>query len=280
MSASADDPRAPSRLLHLPETDSTNAEAMRRALAGETAPFWVVADRQTSGRGRAGRAWASEPGNLFASLLVSTACPPALAGQLSLVAGVAAIDAIRKAAEQAPPVGLRLKWPNDILIGAAKTGGILIESTTPKSGAERLAVIGIGLNLVSAPAALGRAATYLSAHGLSLSPLRALCFLAEAMDDWLKTWNDARGFAEVREAWLKRAGPIGEPLTVRASGGLASGRFAGLDEEGALVIAGPDGTERRFTYGDVMLGTEQKKDEGRCSTSGPVWAGAGTSSCS
>ena len=195
MSDPAGEPSAPPRLVRLPETDSTNAEAMRRALAGEAPPLWVLADRQTAGRGRAGRAWASQPGNLFASLLVSTSCPPALAGQLSLVAGVAAIDAIRRAAGQAPPAGLRLKWPNDILVGTAKTGGILVESTTRSSGAERLAIIGIGLNLVSAPDDLSRAATFLSAHGLSLSPTRALCFLAEAMDGWLKTWNDAQGFA-------------------------------------------------------------------------------------
>jgi BirA family biotin operon repressor/biotin-[acetyl-CoA-carboxylase] ligase len=268
MSDSAGEPSAPLRLVHLPETDSTSAEAMRRALAGEAPPLWVLADRQTAGRGRAGRSWASQPGNLFASLLVSTSCPPALAGQLSLVAGVAAIDAIRRAAGRAPPAGLRLKWPNDILVVTAKTGGILVESTTRSSGAERLAIIGIGLNLVSAPDDLSRAATFLSAHGLSLSPTRALCFLAEAMDGWLRTWNDARGFADVRCAWLERTGSIGEPLTVHSGGGIASGRFAGLDEEGALVIAGPDGQERRFTYGDVTLGESgsaaaEKKDEGR-----------------
>jgi BirA family transcriptional regulator, biotin operon repressor / biotin---[acetyl-CoA-carboxylase] ligase len=263
MSAAAGDPPAPSRLLHLPETDSTNAEAMRRALAGEPGPLWVLADRQTAGRGRSGRAWVSEPGNLFASLAISTRCAPVAAGQLSLVAGVAVIDALHKAAAGGRPEGLRLKWPNDILVGTAKTGGVLIESTVLKPGGARLAVIGVGLNLASAPDALGRAATFLSAHGLSLSPARALCFLAEAMDDWLKTWNDARGFAKVREAWLKRAGPIGEPLTVRTNGGFVSGRFAGLDAEGALLIAGPDGSERRFTYGDVALAAEQEKDEGR-----------------
>jgi BirA family transcriptional regulator, biotin operon repressor / biotin---[acetyl-CoA-carboxylase] ligase len=257
---------APPRLVHLPETDSTNAEAMRRTLAGEASPLWVLADRQTAGRGRAGRAWTSQPGNLFASLLVSTSCPPALAGQLSLVAGVAVIDAIRRAAGQVPPAGLRLKWPNDILVGTAKTGGVLVESTTRSSGTERLAIIGIGLNLVSAPDDLSRAATFLSAHGLSLSPTQALCFLAETMDGWLKTWNDAQGFAHVRRAWLDRAGPIGEPLTVHAAQGIAAGRFAGLDEVGALLVAGSDGTERRFNYGDVMIGeressaAEQKKD--------------------
>jgi BirA family biotin operon repressor/biotin-[acetyl-CoA-carboxylase] ligase len=262
MTASAGDPPAPARLLHLSATDSTNAEAMRRALAGAPVPLWVVADRQTAGRGRSGRTWASEAGNLFASLALTTACPPAVTGQLSLVAGVAAVAALRKAAGGDPPAGLRLKWPNDILIGTAKTGGILIESTVLRPGGERLAVIGIGLNLASVPDALGRTATSLSAHGLSLSPRQALCFLAEAMDDWLKTWNDARGFAEVRQAWLGRAGPLGEPLAVHAQDGLVSGRFAGLDEEGALLIAESDGGERRFTYGDVMLAAE-KEDEGR-----------------
>jgi BirA family transcriptional regulator, biotin operon repressor / biotin---[acetyl-CoA-carboxylase] ligase len=263
MSASAGDPAVPSRLLHLSESDSTNAEAMRRALAGESLPIWVLADRQTAGRGRAGRAWASEPGNLFASLAIATPCPPASAGQLSLVAGVAVVDALNRAAADRPVAGLRLKWPNDILIGIAKTGGILIESTTLKPGGGRLAIIGIGLNLTSAPHDLGRAATFLSAHGLSLSPMRALCFLAEAMDGWLKTWNDARGFAEVRAAWLERGGPMGEPLSVHAGSGLVSGRFLGLDGDGALVIAGAGGSERRFTYGDVMLAAERKEEEGR-----------------
>lgn len=263
MSASAGDPAAPSRLLHLSETDSTNAEAMRRALAGETMPFWVLADRQSAGRGRAGRAWASAPGNLFASLAITTACPPASAGQLSFVAGVAVVEALDRGAADRPVAGLRLKWPNDILIGTAKTGGVLIESTTLKSTTDRLAIIGIGLNLASAPPDLGRAATFLSGHGLSLSPLRALCFLAEAMDGWLETWNDARGFAQVREAWLKRSGPVGEPLTVHTASGLVSGRFAGLDQDGALMIAAVDGRERRFTYGDVMLAAERKEEDGR-----------------
>jgi BirA family transcriptional regulator, biotin operon repressor / biotin---[acetyl-CoA-carboxylase] ligase len=173
------------------------------------------------------------------------------------------VDAVNQAAARRPVQGLRLKWPNDILIGAAKTGGILIESTALDTGDERLAVIGIGLNLASAPADLGRAATFLSAHGLSLSPPRALCFLAEAMDGWLKTWNDARGFAAVRDAWLERSGPVGEALTVHTGRGLISGRFAGLDEDGALVVAEAGGGKRRFTYGDVMLATGQKEEEGR-----------------
>jgi BirA family transcriptional regulator, biotin operon repressor / biotin---[acetyl-CoA-carboxylase] ligase len=263
-------PALPSRyrLEHLAETDSTNAEAMRRALAGESGPLWVLADRQTAGRGRSGRAWASLPGNLHASLILSPSCPLGCAPQLSLVAGVAAIDAIRNAGSPAP-AGLRLKWPNDILIGSAKTGGVLVESTTRAGSAGLAAVVGVGLNLAAAPAALGPAATYLASHGLPLSPREALCFLAEAMEVWLAVWDEGAGFARVRAAWLERAGAPGEPLAVQGNEGRFEGRFVGLDDEGALLIAGADGRERRFAFGDVSLAhvapgeDAQGDDEGR-----------------
>jgi BirA family biotin operon repressor/biotin-[acetyl-CoA-carboxylase] ligase len=250
MNAAADLP-APYRLAHLAETDSTNAEAMRRALAGEAGPLWVIADRQTAGRGRSGRAWASERENLFASLLIATSCPVAKAGQLSLVAGVAAIDAITSAGLD-PTAALRLKWPNDILIGSAKAGGILVESST-RPGGGMSAVIGVGLNLVSRPVELGAAATSLACHGLALSPREALCFLGDAMDHWLTTWNDGQRFGLVRDAWLERAGPRGETLTVHAGTELVEGGFVGLDADGALIIADAGGRERRFTFGDVAL---------------------------
>ena len=261
MTNPADGLPAPYRLMHLAETDSTNAEAMRRALAGDAGPLWVLADRQTTGRGRSGRSWSSEPGNLFASLLIATGCPLAKAGQLSLVAGVAVVDAIARAG--APVPGLRLKWPNDILIGAAKVGGILVESSArgPDKGLQ--AVIGVGLNLASAPDGLEGRATYLAAHGLTLSPAQTLCFLAQTMDAWLKTWNEAQGFAAIRSGWLERAGALGERLSVNGPEGPIFGRFAGLDEEGALVIAGDDAVERRFTYGDVTIEGDRSDGEGQ-----------------
>ena len=249
------------RLRHLAETDSTNAEAMRRALSGERGPLWVLADKQTAGRGRSGRTWISGPGNLFASLLIETGCPIAKAGQLSLVAGVAAIDAIRKAGPLSGAT-LRLKWPNDLLIGQAKAGGILVESSSRGAGEGRIAVIGVGLNLASAPPDLEPGATNLAVHGLSLSPHEALCFLADTMDLCIKTWNEGAGFAAIRTSWLQRAGPVGEPLTVHAPEGAVEGRFAGLDEEGALLIAVAGGGERRFNYGDVTLQGPRPDSEG------------------
>jgi BirA family biotin operon repressor/biotin-[acetyl-CoA-carboxylase] ligase len=241
------------RLVHLTETASTNAEAMRLAVAGERGPVWILADRQTGGRGRSGRSWASLPGNLHASMLFSAASPLGVAGQLSLVAGVAVIDALRAAGTFAAADAPRLKWPNDILIGNAKLGGILIESTSNVPGPGISVIVGVGLNLAAAPEDLGRAATFLAAHGLALSPKEALCFLAGSMQSWLDRWAAGAGFAEVRSAWLARAGEAGEPLVVHSNDGTVEGRFAGIDADGALIIAGTDGRERRFTFGDVTL---------------------------
>ena len=90
-------PHPPSlRSVILEEAGSTNTEAFKRALAGEPGPLWVMARRQTQGRGRSGRQWASEPGNLYASLLQRLACPQSVVHQLSLLAGVAAVEAIAR----------------------------------------------------------------------------------------------------------------------------------------------------------------------------------------
>jgi BirA family biotin operon repressor/biotin-[acetyl-CoA-carboxylase] ligase len=241
------------RRIILEDVASTNTEAFARAARGEPGPLWVMARRQTQGRGRAGRAWASDPGNLYASLLQRSRCPLALVYQVSLVAGVAVVDAIRAAAAGTPLPGLRLKWPNDVLIDGAKCTGILAESQTAPSG-DVLLVVGIGINLSSHPADIGRAATHLAAHGICLAPEAMLDHLAAALDHWLRTWDDGRGFSSVRAAWLQRAGAEGEPLTVHAGAEKLSGRFAGLDEAGALLMHDETGTERRVTFGDVALG--------------------------
>jgi BirA family biotin operon repressor/biotin-[acetyl-CoA-carboxylase] ligase len=238
------------RLIDLHEVDGTNAEAMRLVLRGERGPLWIRAERQTAGRGRSGRAWTSQGGNLFASYVVSLNCPLEKAGQLSLVAGVAVIDAIRHAGTVP---GLRLKWPNDILVGGAKLGGILVESSTPAPPARIVVITGVGLNLVSAPDDLGRSATFLAREGLSLSPPEALCFLARTMSHWISIWNDGEGFPEVRQAWLERAGPIGEPLTINAARGPVAGTFAGIDATGALLIDDATGRQMSFAFGDVTL---------------------------
>ena len=115
-------------------SNSTNEEARRRALAGDPGRLWIVADQQTAGRGRRGRAWMSPRGNLHASALMIDPCPPALAAQLGFVAGVALARAVTDLG--AADVGL--KWPNDLMSRGAKCAGILTEGVGLAGGRGRL----------------------------------------------------------------------------------------------------------------------------------------------
>ncbi len=239
-------------IIHLTETDSTNAEAMRQALAGAATPLWIRADRQTRGRGRSGRPWQSDhTGNLYASLLLQLGCGPEVAAQLSLVTGVAVIDAIRSLSSDALLGHLQLKWPNDILIGPAKAGGILVEST--RSHGALTVVIGIGLNLVRSPEGLDRSVTSLNVHNIHTNPELMLGAVRHHMDRWLGIWQEGAGFATCRPAWTERATPVGTKLTVNAGVGPVSGTFHGLDGDGALLLETSTGRQR-FSFGDVTLG--------------------------
>jgi BirA family transcriptional regulator, biotin operon repressor / biotin---[acetyl-CoA-carboxylase] ligase len=152
----------------LPQLDSSNSELMRRARAGRPEPVLLVAERQTAGRGRLGRAWQSSPGD---SLTFSLGIPlaPADWSGLSLAVGVSVAESLHPA--------IRLKWPNDLWLQDRKLGGILIETATFGEGAgARYAVIGIGINI--AP----RAADGLSTPPAALRELLPDTDAAAALD--------------------------------------------------------------------------------------------------
>ena len=247
----------PFQQIELDEVDSTNAEALRRAATGERGPLWITAARQTQGRGRSGRAWTSLPGNLAATLLIAPGCTPAELHELSLVTGVAVHNAVAPLHDLSPVVDApppRLKWPNDILAGDAKLGGILIESTI--ADGQPVAAIGIGLNLTSAPPLDGRATAARADGRMSLSPADLLTAIDVSLRHWLGVWQKGTGFPAIRRAWLSRAHAIGTPLSINNGADTISGAFAGIDETGALLLGNvsTNPTEiRRFTYGDVSL---------------------------
>ena len=251
-------------LVALDEIDSTNTEAVRRAQSGVTGPLWITARHQTRGKGRAGRSFQSPAGgNLYASLLLSLAAPATTLPQISLLAGIAAYDAISTLGDGIALAGLRLKWPNDLLIGDAKLVGILTETTasTPGSTGSNPTVIGWGINVVSHPTDLGRPATSLAAHGLTTTADAVLAALDRAVFHWLAVWADGTDFGSIRTAWLQRAGAAGERLVVNRGDGGFEGVFLGLDEDGALLLADGAGRPQRVTYGDVTFPDSIRRTE-------------------
>ncbi len=248
------------RSVVLEDVGSTNTEAFKRAEAGERGPLWIAARRQTQGRGRSGRRWGSEPGNLYASLLQTLACPKSAISQISLLTGVAVVDAIQAVAGGRVS-GLRLKWPNDVLIGTAKCCGILAESVAA-SGANTIVVIGIGINLAWHPTDIDREATHLNAHGFNVTFEDMLDALTRSMNAWLDVWGEGAGFDGVRAAWLERTGPIGETAEANTGSERIRGTFLGLAPDGALLLRDVHGLQRTITYGDVTIAGPAHGDHG------------------
>ncbi len=243
------------RLLAFDELDSTNEEARRRVLEeGERGPLWIVARRQSRGRGRLGRDWISVPGNLHASLVLSDGVTPERAPQLGFVAGVATFDALRSLCTGES--GFALKWPNDILLDRAKLGGVLLEGLAFSSSDERrpasgVVVVGIGLNCVAAPRDPPYPAVALPAAAASAEML--FTALSDSFCETLKLWASGSGFAEIRRRWLDAAAGVGESVHVRLSQGEEiEGRFETIDPSGRLVIAS-DAGRRVIDAGDVIL---------------------------
>jgi BirA family biotin operon repressor/biotin-[acetyl-CoA-carboxylase] ligase len=233
------------RLVTYEEIASTNAEALAKSRAGERGPVWIVAARQTAGRGRHGRAWISERGNLYATLLLSDAAPPAQAPQLAFVAALAVYDAV---AEAAPGVHdrLMLKWPNDLLCDGAKLAGILIE------GEGRTLAVGVGVNCSHHPRETAYPATDLSACGAEISPDNLMPALSRTMLARLGQWQRGMDFVATRRDWLARAHPPDSAVSVRLGGRELAGRYRGLDEAGRLLLRCDDGRLETISAGDVF----------------------------
>ena len=185
---------------------------------------------------------------------MTTARSAAEAAQISFVAALAVRDL---ATACVPEALVRLKWPNDVLVSGAKAAGILIESGRSDGGGLWL-VIGIGVNLASAPEGLDYPATSLAAHlssGISDAPGpdEALVSLARAFTRWLAVW-ERDGFEPLRIEWTRSAMGLGQSCVARIADREIEGVADSMDADGALVLRLASGELQRITAGDVFFG--------------------------
>jgi BirA family biotin operon repressor/biotin-[acetyl-CoA-carboxylase] ligase len=240
-----------SPLHRLATTTSTNDEAKRGARAGAPHGATWVAEEQTAGRGRQGRSWVSPRGeNLLFSVLLRVDCVPSRLPLVAIVAGLAVRDAVARAA---PRADVRIKWPNDVLVGTKKIAGILVEAITVGRRIEAV-VVGAGVNVHTRvfPEDLAERATSVSLVS-SEPPDRDLLLgqILEGIDHDLHVVL-ARGLGIVR-ARVEAADAL-RGRGVRNDSGDA-GVASGIDDEGRLLVRRDDGVLTRWSAGEVHLVT-------------------------
>ena len=251
------------------ETQSTNDDLLERWRAGELIdPVARLAHKQTAGKGRAGRSWFAKPGD---SISFSLAYPfkrtPAEMTGLSLLVGMAVITGIAEALNLDSNVlhqaGLRLKWPNDLLLNNSKLGGILIEGGQAKAGDSTWMIIGIGMNLRNRAAI---EAGLDNPSGLKISALDQLITapaelpdteylwikLIAALESALKQFDEV-GFAPYQAQWKHWDAYTGQAVSISGVGKEPiHGISQGIDETGALLLQ-QDNKTLVIHAGDVSL---------------------------
>jgi BirA family transcriptional regulator, biotin operon repressor / biotin---[acetyl-CoA-carboxylase] ligase len=240
------------RLTELDETGSTNADVLAAAKSGDPGRLWIRAARQAQGKGRQGRHWISERGNLYCSLLLTNPAQDiAKLGTLPLAVACAVHGTLASLAG-AGRHEFRIKWPNDILANGKKISGILLESLALEDG--RMAVaIGIGINCAHHPDPALYEATNLTELGLETSPEALFPHLASTMAATLAAWNHGRGFPQIRAEWLRLARGLGDKITVNLPAGPLEGVFEDIDATGRLVLRLQNSEIRHISAGDVFF---------------------------
>ncbi len=229
-------------------TASTNDLAMQRGLQGARGPLAIFAEAQTSGRGRFGRAWDSQPGaGIWVSVLVRAWEPVAQWHRM----GSVVVLALAQAVERVVPVRVRIKWPNDAWVGGRKVGGILVE-TGQDGELGPFAVLGVGLNVnqESFPEELrDKACSLRMACGLGVDRTALAAAFLDELGFLLPRMG--RGFEGVLEGLRNRSVLLGGAVRLETGGGSVSGVAEDLDGEGRLLVRMPDGEVRICSAGEV-----------------------------
>lgn len=234
------------------ETGSTNADVAALARAGEAEGLVFVAEHQTAGKGRLDRTWTApaRSGLSFSVLLRPVAVPPSGWPLLPLLVGAGVAKAIARVAE----VEVSLKWPNDLLIGDRKLGGILVERV--ESSAGPAAVVGVGLNVtlrepeLPVPTAISLGVADAKVTDRDTLLRASLRGIATEYSSWVKSAGGSS--SELLSSYRQLCATIGREVRVQLPGDrIVGGRAADVDETGALVVETAAGAEV-VTAGDVV----------------------------
>ncbi len=234
-------------------TDSTNTRAKELAVAGAAEGVLVIAEEQTQGRGRLGRPWFSPGGeNICASLIMRPSLPPEVASRIVILTAVAAAEALIAATGLTATV----KWPNDILVGGRKIGGLLLEMAVEMDAIDYM-IIGLGINVNSAaemfPEELrAKTTSVLMETGKPFSRVLLLCRFLEFLEHGYNVFRES-GFEPIIIRWKALTDMLGKQVSIRTINGSYKGLIVDMDQDGFLIVKDDQGSERRLFSGDITI---------------------------
>ncbi|MDX1923955.1 MAG: biotin--[acetyl-CoA-carboxylase] ligase [Rickettsiaceae bacterium] len=240
-------------LLLLDEIDSTNDEAKRIALSGQSPDYLVIcAKKQNKGRGRSGNNWESLDGNLFMSLIVPSSKDLDSMSQLSFVSSLALENLLSNLFKKYSINNmLELKWPNDVLINDKKVAGILLETAGKNN---EYLVIGIGVNITQSPVIEDRKITNLHEEGLlKIDRNEIMNRFMSHFSVLYKNWQ-TNEFLSIRSKWLKKAKGLGKIISVNTGSSRISGRFMDIDFKGQIRLHVSSGQIHSVNTGELFFG--------------------------
>lgn len=235
------------------ETDSTSMRAKYLAAKGAPEGTMVVAEKQTSGRGRRGRRWFSPAGDgIYASIILRPSTPPAEASRITLMASVAAADALISLTQ----LKVRIKWPNDILVNGKKMAGILTEISTGMEEIDYI-ILGIGINVNTLPENFPdeikeKATSILIETGKSFSRVEVIRSYLKWCERYYDLLKKGR-FEPVIGRWKELADIVGRRVTIYVMNRRYSGKVLNIDDDGTLILKDNQEKFHKILSGDVFF---------------------------
>ncbi|MEZ5648315.1 MAG: biotin--[acetyl-CoA-carboxylase] ligase [Alphaproteobacteria bacterium] len=241
------------RLVAYETLPSTMDEARNLALCGAEEGTIIWAKAQSAGRGRHGRTWQSNLGNLYLSIILRPACRLIFAAEIGFVASLALKTALEKFLP--PEVSLILKWPNDLLGDNRKVAGIILEALSSSEIVDGL-ILGVGVNVTHYPpdddVRFPATSLVQLSSGAKSDVLSVLEAFATCLHTYLYRWR-SEGFSKILEAWQATTYPLGTPISIGLSATRIKGKYKGLGPRGELLLELPDGHQQSVNAGDVYF---------------------------
>ena len=230
--------RLNSDIIKYKEIDSTNNEAIRLLDKKKSFPYWILAEKQTAGKGRKNRYWDSLIGNFMGTYVIEINIERKFLPNLAFVTALAIYDTILKFISSNNGKMVQLKWPNDLILNKSKCGGVLIENISSKNENNHIIAIGIGVNLIKSPLKT----TFPSCNifeetNIKIDPEEFLFELDKNIIKKINFWNNGLNYEAILEQWIEKAFLLNKKISVTLPNGKKEkGIFSSIDKEGGLIL--------------------------------------------